>query len=179
MKPVPGLKAKGFVPELSLMSHRQEWCHIKPLLRRENIVIFFAHDIDCPFCSRMLSALAEDYQDWRQLKAEVVGVASHTQEELAAFAERNEIPYPLLSDADGQGRGLFDFAQLGPLTPPFVFAVDRYATLFFQDLSDADDAVAQAKDIFDEVEFLESQCPECGVYRQSSEPGTGGSSATG
>jgi len=127
----------------------------------------------------MLSALAEDYQDWRQLKAEVVVVAPHTQEELAAFAERNEIPYPLLSDSDGRGRGLFDFAQVGPLIPPFVFAVDRYATLFFHDLSDADDAVSQEKDIFDEVEFLESQCPECGIYRRSSEPGSGGSSVTG
>ncbi len=168
MKPVPDIKAKGFVPALSLRSHRQEWWHIKPLLRRKNIVIFFAHDVDCPFCSGMLKAFAKDHEKWRRQKTEVVGVAPHTQEQLAAFAEDNEIPYPLLSDEDGHGRELFDFEQLGQLEPPFVFAVDRYATLFFQDLKDDDDALAQSQDIYDEVEFLESQCPECGVYRQSS-----------
>lgn len=167
VKVVPDLKATGFVPELSLMSNRKEWWHIKNHLRRKNLVVFFVHDLDCGFCSRFLKALADDYQDWRRLTTEVVCVAPNSQEELEVFARETDIPFPLLGDVDGQAQRAFALEQLGPLSAPYIFAVDRFATLYFHDLADSGDPVQSERDIYDEIEFLESQCPECGVSRQS------------
>lgn len=167
MKLVPDLKATGFVPELSLMSNRKEWWHIKSRLRRKNLVIFFVHDLDCGFCCRFLKALADDYQDWRRITTEVVAVSSNSQEELEAFAGEMDIPFPLLSDVDGQARQAFTFEQLDGQSAPFIFAVDRFATLYFHDLTETDDPADAERDVYDEIEFLESQCPECGVYRQT------------
>ncbi len=168
MEPVKGIKAQGFVPELSLLSDEGQQWNIRDRLRRKNVVVYFAHDISCADCRERLKALAELELQWRRTLAEVVVVFPNTVEELKEVSDEFNLPYPLLSDEDGRAAEAFSFETLGDLELPYIFAVDRYATLFFKDVDDRGDAREEVADVWSEIDFLESQCPECGVAREDS-----------
>lgn len=160
MKEVPNLKTKGYVPELSLPSNRDGRWNINDYRRRQNIVIYFVHDIACEKCRAHLKAFAQDYRDWQHINSEVVAILPDSAAELKALAEALDLPFPLLSDAEGQARAAFTFDQLDQAGPPIVFAVDRLSTLYYHQLDDAADPFEEEKEILTEVEFLESRYPE-------------------
>ena len=164
MKEVPNLKTKGYVPDLSLMSHRDEWWNIRTALRRRNILIYFVHDLYCDKCRARLKAFAQDYRDWQHINSEVVAVLANDLPELKSLAEELALPFPLLSDGQGQAQAAFAFDQLDRAHAPIIFVVDRMSTLYYHEIDDKADPFEEEKEVLAEVEFLESQCPECGVY---------------
>ena len=164
MKEVPDLKTKGFVPELSLTSNRDRWWNIRNHLRRRNIVVYFVHDKYCDKCRARLKAFARDYADWRRIYGEVVAVFSDPVDDLKNLGEELDLPFPLLSDADGRAKAAFSLKGITRPDAPVVFVVDRLSTLFYHELNDAADPWLEAAEVFEEVEFLEGRCPECGIY---------------
>ncbi len=164
MKEVPNLKTKGFVPELSLRSNRDEWWNVRNALRRRNIVIYFVHDLYCDKCRARLKAFAQDYRDWQHINSEVVAVFPNGPGDLQSLGEELDLPFPLLAAEGGQAQAAFSFDQIEGSTPPTIFVVDRMSTLYYHEIDDRADPFEEEKEILAEVEFLESQCPECGVY---------------
>lgn len=161
---MPNLKAQGYVPDISLASSDDDLWQIKTRLRRVNVVIFFLNDIDCAVCRARLRAFAQDYPDWRHISTEVVAVLPNSVDEVKALAKELSLPFPLLSDGDGRAKEAYTFAQLNHVGQPTVFVVDRYATLYYHEISDSADPKEEEREIFKEVEVVESQCPECGAY---------------
>lgn len=164
MKEVPNLKTKGYVPELSLMSSQDDSWNIRGHLRRQNIVIYFVHDLYCDKCRARLKAFAQDYRDWQHINSEIVAVLPNSQAELKSLRDELELPYPLLSDSQGQAQAAFAFDQLDRPHAPIIFVVDRMSTLYYHEIDDDADPWEEEKEVLAEVEFLESRCPECGVY---------------
>jgi peroxiredoxin len=164
MREVPDLKPKGYVPDLSLPSTDMTEWNIRSGLRKRNLVIYLAHGPSCDHCRARLRALGADFDRWRGIRAEIVPILPRPLEELQFFARELELPFPILSDGAGQTQRAFGFQQLGTVEPPMAFVIDRFATLYYHRFDDGADTRREANDLFDEVEFLESQCPECGVY---------------
>lgn len=164
MKEVPNLKTEGYVPELSLRTSANEWWNIRAQLRRKNIVVYFVHDINCEKCRAHLKAFAQDYRDWQHINSEVVAILPDSGAELKVLAETLELPFPLLSDAEGQARAAFAFDQLDQAGPPIVFVVDRPGRLYYHQLDDAADPFEEEKEVLTEVEFLENRTPDTGAY---------------
>lgn len=165
MKKVPNLKTEGYVPELSLRTSANEWWNIREQLRRKNIVIYFVHDINCDKCRAHLKAFAQDYRDWGHINSEVVAVLPNSSAELKVLAEALGLPFPLLSDAEGQALAAFTFDQLDQAGPPIVFVVDRLSTLYYHEIDDTADPFEEEKEVLTEVEFLENRTPDTGAFR--------------
>lgn len=164
MKEVPNIKTEGYVPELSLRSNKNEWWNIRAHLRRKNVVVYFVHDLKCDKCRARLKAFAQDYRDWEHIKGEIVAVLPDNPDELKNLAEELDLPFPLLSDSEGRALADFTFDQLDPMRPPMVFVVDRPGTLYYHEIADAADPFEEEKTILTEVETLENQAPQTGVY---------------
>jgi peroxiredoxin len=164
MREVPDLQPKGYVPDLSLPATDMTHWHIRSGLRRRNLIIYLSHGPSCDRCRERLRALASDFEQWRRIRSDIAPVLPRPLEELQVFARELELPFPLLSDGGGQTQRAFGFKQLEPIEPPMAFVIDRFATLYYHRFDDAADPSREAKDILTDVEFLESQCPECGVY---------------
>src|SRR3990172_710424 len=138
--------------------------NLRSFLRRRNVVIYFVHDLYCDKCRARLKAFAQDYRDWQHIKSEIVAVLPRGQAELKSLGDELKLPYLLLSDTDGQAQAAFAFDQLDQPKAPIIFVVDRMSTLYYHEIDDDADPWQEETEVLAEVEFLESRCPECGVY---------------
>ena len=83
----------------------------KPLqlnaLRGRKVVLFFYPRDDSPVCTVQACAFRDAYEELTTAGAEVVGVSSDSAESHRRFADRRELPFPILSDPDGAVRRLY------------------------------------------------------------------------
>ena len=66
--------------------------------RGKNLVLFFYPHDDDPAAASEARAFAQQLQQFRQTKAEVVGVSVDDAGKHQTLAQKNQIKYPLLSD---------------------------------------------------------------------------------
>ena len=94
--------------------------------RRHVILYFFPKDFT-PGCTREACSFRDRRAEIAALDAEIVGVSLDTVEKHAAFAEKYELPYPLISDRSGVIAGAFGVARLGGWLPTkrVTFLIDK------------------------------------------------------
>lgn len=94
---VPGAPAPGFnLPDAngqsrSLDSFRGEW-----------LLLYFYPKDDTPGCTTEACAFRDGYLELRRRGVQVVGVSLDDAASHRAFADKHSLPFPLLSDSDGQ-----------------------------------------------------------------------------
>ncbi|HEY3321234.1 MAG TPA: peroxiredoxin [Planctomycetota bacterium] len=71
------------------------------------VVLFFYPKDDSPVCTREACVFRDTYEQFVGAGAEVVGVSSDSVESHKTFAEKQRLPFRLLSDADGAVRKAF------------------------------------------------------------------------
>ncbi len=80
---------------------------------------------ESPVCSREAEAFKEKYEVFKKLGAEVIGISSQSSESHKAFATRHNLPYLLLSDAEGAVRKLYGVSStLGVVPGRVTFVID-------------------------------------------------------
>jgi peroxiredoxin Q/BCP len=94
--------------------------------RRHVILYFFPKDFT-PGCTKEACSFRDRRSDVASLDAEIVGVSLDTAEKHAAFAERHQLPYPLVSDRDGAIASAYGVARLGGWLPTkrVTFVIDK------------------------------------------------------
>lgn len=165
MKPVPDLKSLGYVPDFTGLTLENKAWRLRDHLRRTNIVLIFAHDLECGFCADFIAAAADDGALWRGVPATIKVITPGPVEGLPEWAAGENALIEIVLDPRGDAERAFEFAQLGDIAPPYVFVVDRYSTLHFHDLDEKGRAREQERALLSDVEFLEKVCPECGIYQ--------------
>jgi peroxiredoxin Q/BCP len=73
-----------------LADYRQRW-----------VVLYFYPKDNTPGCTKEACQFRDDFLAIRSLGAEILGVSVDSQESHAKFAGKYNLPFPLLSDADG------------------------------------------------------------------------------
>ena len=68
----------------------------------KRVVMFFYPKAMTPGCTAEACDFRDSYQDFLAAGMAVVGVSPDPPEDLARFRERDNLPFPLLSDADHQ-----------------------------------------------------------------------------
>ena len=128
---------------------------------RANLVLVAAGDhrgIDT-----FIGSLAKQYSKIVDLQAAVLLVVQKPLEAAAWKAKRLKLPFLTLVDGDGRVH-----RELGAMTRSghsqlAIYITDRFGEVFgVYRLRDAS-LLPPVKDIFDWLEFINSQCPECGV----------------
>ncbi|MCG8324745.1 MAG: peroxiredoxin, partial [Thiotrichales bacterium] len=80
------------------------------------VVLYFYPKDDTPGCTREACNFRDDILQIRELNAEVLGVSVDNQESHAKFAEKYGLPFPLLSDPDGEiAKQYGSLWKLGPI----------------------------------------------------------------
>jgi peroxiredoxin Q/BCP len=94
-------------PDFTLPSQSGEMVSLCDLLGKYPIVLFFYPKDDTPGCTREVCAFRDDYEEFENLGAEVIGISSDSVESHRSFAKKHGLPFTLLSDERGKIRKLY------------------------------------------------------------------------
>ena len=90
------------------------------------VVVYFYPKDDTPGCTAEACTFRDQYEDFKQAGAEVIGISSDAPSRHAQFAGKHRLPFVLLSDQDGTVRKTYGVAAtLGILPGRVTFVIDR------------------------------------------------------
>lgn len=116
--------------------------------QQQPLVLFFYPKDDTPGCTMEACAFRDSYNELQQLGAEVWGISGDDAGSHRRFAERHQLPYPLLVDAGNRVREAFGVAKAMFVLPGRVtYVIDGAGVvrLVFNSMLDATAHVSQAK----------------------------------
>lgn len=113
-------------PQFTLPTADGRQVSLSDYLGRQPVVVYFYPKDDTPGCTAEACAFRDQYEDFKQAGAEVIGISSDAPEAHAKFASKHRLPFLLLSDRDGAVRKAYGIpATLGLLPGRVTFVVDR------------------------------------------------------
>lgn len=71
------------------------------------LVIYFYPKDNTRICTEQACAFRDQYEDFKELGAEVIGISSDSSKSHEAFAGRHQLPFILISDSDKEIRKAF------------------------------------------------------------------------
>lgn len=95
------------------------------------LVIYFYPKDDTPGCTIQACTFRDQYQDFKDLGAEVIGISSDSVESHQKFIKRYKLPFILLSDFDKKIRNAFGVPNdlFGLLPGRATYVADREGTI--------------------------------------------------
>lgn len=123
--------------------------------RGHPVVLYFYPKDGSPGCTTEACSFRDQYQDFTDLGAEVIGISSDSEVSHRAFTAKNALPFPLLSDEGGQLRKKYAVprAVLGLLPGRVTYVLDGEGRVryIFNSLNDATDHVLNAKTMLQDL----------------------------
>ncbi|HXG68084.1 MAG TPA: redoxin domain-containing protein [Blastocatellia bacterium] len=132
--------------------------------QRKNLVLFYFHGAACAACRELLREFAANYDEYRNLEAEVLAIAKESLAELRQLGQEMNLPFPLLADPEGKVFAAYisqDEINSHAAPAVAVFVADRYGVLYEAMTAAEADALPDEGEIRGWLEFIEIQCPEC------------------
>jgi thioredoxin-dependent peroxiredoxin len=113
-------------PDFTLPSQSGDEVNLGDLLAERAVVLYFYPKDQTPGCTAEACAFRDSYDVFKEAGAEVVGISSDSVESHEGFAERNRLPFVLLSDKGGKVRKRYGVkATLGILPGRVTYVIDR------------------------------------------------------
>jgi peroxiredoxin Q/BCP len=120
----PGVKVGERAPDFALPDANGREVSLAGFRGRPVVLYFYPKD-DTPGCTKEACSFRDQYQDFRDAGAEVIGVSSDSSDSHRRFAERHRLPFTLLADQGGRVRKLYGVpATLGLLPGRVTFVID-------------------------------------------------------
>lgn len=120
-----GLSIGDALPEFMLKDQEGLAFKSREWIGRQPLVIFFYPKDFTPGCTREVCDFRDQYEDFTDLGARVIGISSDSTKSHAKFAARYGLPFTLLSDPKGKLRKRFGIKNtvlnLLPGRETFVF----------------------------------------------------------
>jgi thioredoxin-dependent peroxiredoxin len=90
------------------------------------VVVYFYPKDDTPGCTRESCAFRDQFSDFSDAGAEVIGISSDSVASHKKFAEKHRLPFTLLSDPGGSVRKAFGVpSSLGVLPGRVTYVIDK------------------------------------------------------
>ena len=139
-------------PDFSLPSQSGEQIRLADF-RGNTVVLFFYPKNETAICTREACRFRDDYQDFQDAGAVVLGVSSDSVESHQSFADNHRLPFILLSDSNGVLRRAYGVpSTMGILPGRVTFVIDpqgivqmRFSNRFAADQHAAEALVAVRK----------------------------------
>jgi len=115
------------IPIFSLPDQHGEMFDISTVIGKKNLVIYFYPKDDSPGCTKEACSFRDQYEDFVDVDAMVIGISSDDIESHKAFAQKYDLNFTLLSDEDGAVRDLFGVPKsfFGLLDGRTTYIVDK------------------------------------------------------
>jgi thioredoxin-dependent peroxiredoxin len=113
-------------PDFTLPSQSGEMVRLRDFIGNKPVVLFFYPKDDTPGCTKQACTFRDEFESFRDLDAEVVGVSSDSVESHRSFVEKYSLPFTLLSDEGGKVRKLYEVPNTLGLFPGRVtYVIDE------------------------------------------------------
>ncbi|ESU20761.1 peroxiredoxin [Flavobacterium cauense R2A-7] len=101
--------------------------YISSVLHKKVLVIYFYPKDDTPGCTKQACFFRDQYEEFKDLGAEVIGISGDSVKSHKKFAAEYKLPFTLLSDEDKSLRKLFGVPTnlLGLLPGRVTYVVDK------------------------------------------------------
>ena len=124
-----GIAVGDRAPDFALPDRTGKTVHLSDF-RGKPIVLYFYPKDDTPGCTKESCTFRDQYQDFQDAGAEVIGVSSDSAESHEKFATKYRLPFVLLSDRGGATRKLYGVpSTLGVLPGRVTYVIDREGTV--------------------------------------------------
>ncbi|NHN26215.1 peroxiredoxin [Flavobacterium jejuense] len=120
-----GLKVGDKVPDFTAKDQHGVFFKWSEYLGKPTVIYFYPKD-DTPGCTAQACSFRDEYQDFKDLGAEVIGVSGDSEKSHVKFAQKYNLPFILLSDKDKSLRKLFDVPTnlLGLIPGRVTYVID-------------------------------------------------------
>lgn len=121
------LKIGDIVPNFTAKDSHGEVFESQSVLGRKPLVIYFYPKDNTPGCTTEACSFRDQYEDFKDLGAEVIGISSDSVKSHHKFANKHQLPFVLLSDQDKKLRHLFGVHNnlFGLLPGRVTYIIDR------------------------------------------------------
>jgi peroxiredoxin Q/BCP len=120
----PGVQVGGRAPDFTLPDANGKDVRLADFAGRPVVLYFYPKD-DTPGCTKEACTFRDQYQDFQDAGAAVLGVSSDSSESHRRFAAKHRLPFTLLADRGGQVRKRYGVpATLGLLPGRVTFVID-------------------------------------------------------
>lgn len=115
------------VPSFILKDQKGNNFNIDELIGEKNLVIYFYTKDETSVCTAQASSFRDNYQDFTDLGAEVIGISSDSEDSHQKFAANHNLPFILLSDNKQTVRNTFGVPtdMLGLLPGRYTYVVNK------------------------------------------------------
>jgi peroxiredoxin Q/BCP len=125
-----GLSAGAPAPDFTLEDQNGKRVSLADFKGRRNVVVYFYPKDDTPGCTKEACSFRDQFEDFTDAGAEVIGISSDSPASHRAFAAKHELPFTLLSDPDGTVREAFRVpATLGLLPGRVTYVIDKQGVI--------------------------------------------------
>ncbi len=82
-------------PDFTLPSQSGKMLSLNDFIGEKPVVLFFYPKDDTPGCTKQACLFRDNYEVFKELDAEVIGVSSDSVESHRGFAAKHDLPYTL------------------------------------------------------------------------------------
>ncbi|KFF05169.1 peroxiredoxin [Flavobacterium reichenbachii] len=127
------LKIGDIVPNFTAKDNHGEVFESQSVLGRKPLVIYFYPKDNTPGCTTEACSFRDQYEDFKDLGAEVIGISSDSVKSHNKFANKYKLPFVLLSDEDKKLRHLFGVRNnlFGLLPGRVTYVIDRNGVVIY------------------------------------------------
>ena len=127
------LKIGDIVPNFTARDSHGEVFESQSVLGRKPLVIYFYPKDNTPGCTTEACSFRDQYEDFKDLGAEVIGISSDSVKSHHKFSKKHELPFILLSDEDKKMRQLFGVKNnlFGLLPGRVTYIIDRNGVVIY------------------------------------------------
>jgi peroxiredoxin Q/BCP len=121
------LKIGDTIPNFSAKDTDGNDFESQTIIGKQPVVIYFYPKDDTRVCTEQACAFRDQYEDFKELGAEVIGVSSDSVASHKKFASRYKLPFLLLSDENKRLRRLFGVPSdlLGLIPGRVTYVIDK------------------------------------------------------
>ncbi len=100
------LKVGDIIPHFTAIDTNGNVFDSKNYLGKSLVIYFYPKD-ETRVCTEQACSFRDNYEDFKSLGAEVIGISSDSDKSHKKFASKHQLPFILLSDSDKKLRKLF------------------------------------------------------------------------
>ena len=120
------VKVGDRAPDFTLLSQTGEEVTLSKFFGNKSIVLYFYPTDKGWTCKREACGFRDNYETFKELGAEVIGISSDGVESHKSFAARYNLPFILLSDMDNKVRRLYGVpSTLGLIPGRVTYVIDK------------------------------------------------------
>jgi peroxiredoxin Q/BCP len=115
------------IPDFSAKDNNGNDFDSSSIVGKKPVVFYFYPKDNTPGCTAQACSFRDQYEDFKDLGAEVIGISSDSVESHQKFAKHHRLPFILLSDNDKKLRNLFGVkpSLFGLIPGRVTYIVDR------------------------------------------------------